>query len=333
MVPDALEARIRSAVLEKVNAHRPAEDRLASGARLTLDVLKEFVACVRKEDSRSHLVASRRRDELVGDVAAYLEGTLKPRPRKSAKKRTARNDVQLNYETLQQVVDLVHDAWQLARQRVLDLCRANGQLAGGIPEDEVIRHVGATCPELRCVSKVFTRLSCQHAHSQSVISLLDCMLPKGGLACSFIWHVRELLASIIFPFRAWRERYGKRDRFARTGENSDTNAGCCRLGPVSLSLQSGDFYAVLRAMPDHLAILAACGNDKVVRVAAAYLERLLHAATVARPLLLLVGLQNRHLYDKYIERFNSLLSRQLGRTRPSETCHAMAVFSHTCSCR
>jgi len=66
-------------------------------------------------------------------------------------------------------------------------------------------------------------------------------------------------------------------------------------------------------MPDHLAILAACGNDKVVRVGAAFLERLLHVATVARPLLLSIGAHNRHMYDKFIERFNSLLSRQLGR--------------------
>ena len=102
---------------------------------------------------------------------------------------------------------------------------------------------------------------------------------------------------------------------------------------MSVSLYSGDFYAVLRAMPDHLAILAACGNDNVVRVAAAYLERLLHVATVARPLLLLVGLHNRHLYDKFIERFNSLLSRQLGRTCSFEPCRATAVSCHTCSCR
>jgi len=138
-------------VLERVNANRPADDRLPSGARLTLDVLKEYIACVRKDEPRSYLVASRRRDELLTDIAAHLDGTLQPRPRKLAKRKKARDDVQLNYETLQQVAELVHDAWQLARPQVLRLCRATNELSSDMPEEEVMQHVGGQCPELRYV--------------------------------------------------------------------------------------------------------------------------------------------------------------------------------------
>ena len=82
----------------------------------------------------------------------------------------------------------------------------------------------------------------------------------------------------------------------------------------------GNLHAVVEAMPDHVALLASFGNDKVARTTAAFLERLLLCAEERPWMLQLFASNASWLYDKYIERFNSLLARQL-----SGTCtHARA---------
>ena len=75
-------------------------------------------------------------------------------------------------------------------------------------------------------------------------------------------------------------------------------------------------------MPEHIALLASFGNDKVARTTAAFLERLLTTAAERPQVLHLFAANASWMYDKYIERFNSLLARQLGGTYLSASARA-----------
>ena len=150
----ALEDRIRTAVVERINASLRPDERIEP-QRLTVAHLKTYVRLVKESDKTAPLVASRSRPGLIADIAAYMDGTLSKRQRKTTRKRRARDDVHVNYETLQQLMELIRDAWALALPDVVAVARHSlGGRAADWTDAAVITQVGADCNEFRYVCNV-----------------------------------------------------------------------------------------------------------------------------------------------------------------------------------
>lgn len=136
-------------MVARINESLRPNERIET-PRLTVAHLKMFVRLVKEADKATPLVASKSRPGLIADIAAYLDGTLSKRQRKTTRKQRARDDVHVNYETLQQLMDLIRDAWSLAQPDVFDVARQHlGARATGKTDDAVMTEVAAECNEFR----------------------------------------------------------------------------------------------------------------------------------------------------------------------------------------
>ena len=300
-----------------MNSSRPEGERLVPNERaLTVAVLKEFVKIAKQQDATCLLVPSRNKLALMEDIKAHLDGTLQKRTRRTTRKRKARSDVQLNYETLQQIVELVHDAGKDVRGDVAKIARDHlGEAAAHLSDPDVIAQVSSAHPEFRYqpASAFVARprlLIIEVALGKTVCLRwppLSAFCGTASTSSASSW-IRSQLGGSSKP------RNPKTCACGSLRTPSSRVRVRCRPWVARGHQTRGDFYELVCALPTHAALLAAFGNDKVARAVTVFMDRLLHASSVDPPFVGLLSKNSTYLYDKYIERFNSLLARQLGGT-------------------